>query len=140
MSDPWATPPDGARGGGFDGPARDGFIGRRMPRTLAAAAHVTAAAWWTFVLGVLLVRVWLEGFDSAAGFVAWLLFLLVLGPIVAAVIFGALAVAAAGLAVTIPLAASWLRTPDREGTGGFALAHVTVAALAGGFVLVRILA
>lgn len=109
-----------------------------MPRTLAASAHVTAAACWVFVVGALMFRLWLDGFDSGGGFFLWILFLLVLMPVVATLMLGALAVAAVGLMVTVPLAVSWLRTPNREGDGGFALAHVTAAVLVGGFVLLRI--
>ncbi len=114
-----------------DSARRDGFIARRMPRTLAAAAHVTAVASWLFVLGVLLFRWWLNGFDSGGGFFVWIVFMFVLAPIVGTVMLGALAVAAVGLTITLPLAISWLRTPNREGDGGFALAHVTAAVVVG---------
>ena len=116
-----------------------GPIARRMPRTLAAAAHVTAAGAWAFTLAVGVLALIFSG-DGIDGFFFVLIALLLLGPVLLALLLGGLAVMAVGATVTLPLAVAWWRTPNREGNGGFALAHVAVATVVALVVLVGVVA
>lgn len=121
-----------------EAPARGGFVSRRIPRSLAAAAHVTAVGAWVFALSVGAVALLFSALGDDDGFLFAVVLLLTLGPVVAVLLLGGLAVAAVGTTIVLPLAVVWWRNPKREGNGGFALGHFAVATLVAAFVLLRI--
>lgn len=128
------TTSDGDRSGG-DG----GRIRRRIPRSLSAAAHVTAAGIWTFVAAASLLALWGSTLNGLEDLMSWLLFVLIGLPVLGTAFGVGLAVAFVGASVTLPLAVVWFRSPDREGNGGPAIAHLAIATVVGAYVLIRVI-